>query len=62
MSKDIISEFALPLTNIFNKSLQNGQFQDKLKIAIIVPIYKCDDNKFINNYHLYLLFHIFPKF
>ena len=43
--KDIISEIALPLTYIFNKSLQNGQFPDKLKIARIVPIYKCDDKK-----------------
>ena len=42
--KDIFSEIALPLTHIFNKSIQNGQFPDKLKIARIVPIYKCEDN------------------
>ena len=46
--KDIMSEIALPLTNIFNKSLQNDKFSDKLKFARIVPIYKCDDKKLIN--------------
>ena len=43
--KDIISEIALPLIHIFNKSLQNGKFPDKLQIARIVPIYKCDDTQ-----------------
>ena len=43
--KDIISEIALPLTHIFNKSILNGKFQVKLKIVRIVPIYKCDDKK-----------------
>ena len=39
---DIISEIALSFTHIFNKSVQNGQFPDNLKIARIVPIYKCE--------------------
>ena len=48
--KDIISEIALPFTYIFNKSVQNDKFPDKLKIARIVPIYRFDDKKLINSY------------
>ena len=59
--KDIISEIALPLTYIFHKSLQNGQFPDKLKIARIVPIYKNVDNKLISNYHPISVFSYFSK-
>ena len=29
--KDIISEIALPLTHVFHKYLQNGQFSEKVK-------------------------------
>ena len=59
--KDIISEIALPLTHIFNKAVQNGQFPDKLKIARIVPIYKCDNKKLINNYRAISVLPYFSK-
>ena len=43
--KDIISVIGITFDPYINKYLQNDQFPDKLKIARIVPIYKCDDNK-----------------
>ena len=38
--KSIIPEIQLPLSVIFNKSLRNGIFPDKMKLAEVVPIYK----------------------
>ena len=42
----------LPLCIIFNKSLQEGSFQDKMKLAEIVPLYKGGDEALSNNYRL----------
>jgi hypothetical protein len=50
IAKEVIPEIVLPLTSIFNKSLQSGQFPDKLKIAKIVPIYKSEDKQLVSNY------------
>ena len=44
---DFISE---PLSHICNMSLQEGIFPDELKIAHVIPLYKCDDPKLFNNY------------
>ena len=41
--KPVASCIAMPLTSIFNKSLELGKFPDKLKIAKICLIYKSDD-------------------
>ena len=46
-SIDFISE---PLSHVCNMSLQEGIFPDELKIANIIPLYKCDDPKPFNNY------------
>ena len=48
--KAVIEEISLPLATIFNISLTNGYFPDKLKISKVIPIYKSDDRLFINNY------------
>ena len=56
------SEITLPLTHLFNKSLQNSKFPDKLKIERIVPIYKCDNKKIINNYRPISVLPYFSKF
>jgi len=46
-----IAPFILnPLTHIFNLSIQQGIFPDKLKLAIIKPIHKGDDKENPNNY------------
>ena len=44
---DFISE---PLSHVCNMSLQEGIFPDELKIASVIPLYKCDDPKLFNNY------------
>ena len=44
---DFISE---PLSHVCNMSLQEGIFPDELKIANVIPLYKCDDPKLFNNY------------
>ena len=60
--KDIISEIALPLTYIFNKFLQNGQFPDKLKIArIVYPLTNVTIKKLINNYRPISILPYFSK-
>ena len=48
--KSFSAELSKPLALIFNKSMINGIVPDDLKIAKIIPIYKCDDKKIISNY------------
>ena len=38
------------ISTVFNISLENGLFPDKLKIAKIIPIYKSEDRLLTNNY------------
>ena len=38
--KSIIKNLALPLCDVFNKSLLTGCFRDKLKVAKVIPLYK----------------------
>ena len=45
-SLESISE---PLCHICNMSLQEGVFPDEMKIANVIPLYKCDDPKLFNN-------------
>ena len=48
--KSIIKNIALPLCDVFNKSLLTGCFSDKLKIAKVIPFYKGDDKILLNYY------------
>ena len=48
--KFIIKNIALPLCDVFNKSLLSGYFPDKLKVAKVMPFYKGDDKRLLNNY------------
>ncbi len=43
--KKIINIISIPLSVVFNKSLNNGIFPDKIKIAEIIPIYKLKGQK-----------------
>ena len=43
---DSISE---PLSYVCNMSLQEGLISGELKIANVIPFYKCDDSKLFNN-------------
>ena len=40
----------IPLTNIFNKSIETGTVPDLLKLANIIPIYKSKNKELLNNY------------
>lgn len=59
--KDCIHYIADPLCDIFNKSLSTGVVPEKLKTAKIVPLYKKDDPKYIDNYRPVALLSIFSK-
>jgi hypothetical protein len=43
-------ELATPLVHLFNLSLQNGDFPEKLKMARTVPIFKSGDPTLCDNY------------
>ena len=47
-----LSVIANPLVYICNMSLTEGVFSTQLKIADIVPLYKCDDPVLFNHYLL----------
>jgi len=51
----------VPLTNIYNASLELGTFPDKLKIAKVIPVHKKGDTRDINNYRPIALLSIFSK-
>ena len=42
---------AYPWSIIINQSLCTGLFQNRLKLAKVIPLYKKDDNKLFGNYH-----------
>ena len=57
-ARQIISD---PLAKIFNISIEQGIYPQKLKIAKIIPIFKCDDETDPNNYRPISLLSIFNK-
>ena len=50
MLKWLCPVITLPLCIIFNKSLQEGHFPNRMKLAEIVPLYKGGDESLSNNY------------
>ena len=54
----IISEL---LCHISNLSFITGKFPDHLKLAKVIPIYKCKDNRIMNNYRPISLLPSFSK-
>jgi len=59
--KQCIELLKVPLTNIYNASLELGTFPDKLKIAKVIPVHKKGDTRDINNYRPIALLSIFSK-
>ena len=45
-----LTSICAPLTHICNMSLQEGIFPDKMKVANVLPLFKCDDPEIFNNY------------
>ena len=52
----------VPLMNIINLSFEMGVFNEKLKIANIIPIFKADDLELYKNYRPISLPSNFSKF
>ena len=50
-----------PLTYIGNRSFKTGVFPNKMKIAMVVPIYKADNKSVFNNYRPISLLPQFSK-
>ena len=48
--KQIKYELSSSITLIINQSLNTGIFPERLKIAKVIPIYKKDDAKMLDNY------------
>ena len=48
--KEFNKLFSIPISQIFNLSIEQGVFPQKMKIIIIVPIHKKDDTQDCNNY------------
>jgi hypothetical protein len=44
------TEIAKPLTHIFNLTFKNGIIPEKLKLAIVTPIFKANENNKFENY------------
>ena len=47
--KEFSKVFAVPISHLFNLSLDSGVFPKKMKIAIVIPVYKKDDKKLIKD-------------
>ncbi|XP_047129352.1 uncharacterized protein LOC124809339 [Hydra vulgaris] len=49
------------LLDIFNKSLKTGVFPDKMKVAIVTPIFKSGDESLVTNYRPISVLPVFSK-
>ena len=50
MIKQSIEFISKPLTHIINLSIVDGIVPDQMKIARVIPVFKCDDYSKFNNY------------
>ena len=50
-----------PLTYVINLSFIEGIFHDEMKIANVIPLFKCDDQEMFNNYRPVSLSKVFEK-
>ena len=48
--KEFNKLFAIPISQIFNLSLDTGVFPRKMKIAIVIPVFKKENKQDCNNY------------
>ena len=59
--KEIIPFILIPLTHIFNLSLETGIVRHIYKIAKVIPIYKSGNKSNLNNYRPISLLPVFSK-
>ena len=50
-----------PLLHIFNRSFEQGIFPDKLKLALVTPIYKKEEHNLFTNYRPISVLPVFSK-
>ena len=59
--KKVSKHIIRPLTDLINKSIEQGIFPDELKVAKVFPIYKSGDKKCISNYRPISVLSFFSK-
>jgi hypothetical protein len=59
--KIIAKEISKPLTHIFNLTFSNGIIPDKLKIALVTPIFKGNERNRFENYRPISVLNYFSK-
>ena len=59
--KEFDSFFIPPITAIINKSLKEGAFPTKLKLAMVIPIFKKGDKTKCPNFARFLFFQTLAK-
>lgn len=50
-----------PLTHLYNLSLKEGTFPNKLKLIVVKPLLKTGDTSSVNNYRLIYMLNNFAK-
>ena len=48
--KDLKNELVIPLTILINKSLEKGIFPDRMKGALVIPLFKSNERFLVTNY------------
>ena len=48
--KEINKLLSIPISRMFNLSMEHGVFPQKIEIAIVIPVHKKDDTEDCNNY------------
>ena len=58
----LINYYAEPLTYLINQSISQGIFPEELKLAKVLPIFKCEDEQLVQNYRPISILPFFLKF
>ena len=61
LAKRVLNSYNKPLTLLFNKSFSDGIFQDEIKLAKVIPIYKSGSTMELSNYRPISVLIIFSK-
>ena len=61
INSSCFGELAAPLKHIFELSLSQGIFPEKLKLAKVTPIYKNDEKIDLGNYRPMSVLHCFSR-